>query len=611
MTFKPGSVWSAYVAWYLDRFRPKGFHAPGEGLPYLRDHLFVSVLLITFPVCVMAYIPSLAVSVITRAYVIGLFDTIAMAAMAAIFFDRNRTVRSKKNLFSLTFYILSFVLLLYMGMRGPGSFILLCLSILIALYQGKKAGYIAASLNAVIYMVMMAIWPVESGGLRLFGAYDLMTWTGIVVNLIAFNLLAVMAAVTLVDRLHESYLKEIALRDQLKKEQDELRIAKNRAEESDRLKSSFLANMSHEIRTPMNGILGFAALLTEPGIDIKDQQQYLRVILRSGKRLVNLMNAIIDISKIEAGATAVQAKLVPVNKLIDDLRELLSPDADEKKITLTVKKGLPDDEAWVYTDGDKLNVILTNLLSNAIKYTDAGSVEFGYEAVATTDRQQDQGEPVMVFFVADTGIGIAEDRQEAIFERFVQADLSDTDARQGAGLGLSIAKAYVELLEGKIWLNSKPGKGSIFRFSIPYLRGKPPVSQINHAEKRLATVEESGRWKILLVEDDENSRVYLARVIQKYCSKLEFARTGTEAVKLFLDDPDFDLILLDIRIPELNGYEVARWIRNSNHRVVIIAQTAYGFVNDRNEAIKAGCNDYIAKPVSGQDLLNIIRKYLD
>jgi signal transduction histidine kinase len=610
MTFKPGSLWSAYVAWYLDRFRPKGFHSPDDGLPYLRDHLFLSVLLITFPVCVLAYIPSMTVSVITGAYVIGLFDTIAMAAMAAIFFDRNRTVRSKKNLFSLAFYVLSAVLLLYLGMRGPGSFILLCLSILIALYQGKKAGYIAATLNAVIFMVMLAIAPIEQGRLTLFGAYEPVTWIGVVVNLIAFNLLAVMAAVTLVDRLHESYLKEIALRDQLKKEEDKIRIAKNQAEESDRLKSAFLANMSHEIRSPMNAILGFASVLSEPGLDTGQQQQYLQIIRRSGTRLVNLINSIIDISKIEAGATEARTRLVPVNKLIDDLCDLLSPDADEKKITLTVKKRLPDDEVWVYTDGDKLNVILTNLVSNAIKYTDAGSVEFGYEAISANDGQQGKGEPVMVFFVADTGIGIAEDRQEAIFERFVQADLDDTDARQGAGLGLSIAKAYVELLEGKIWLNSKPGKGSVFRFSIPYLRGKPPVSQIVHTEKRPATEEESGRWKILLVEDDENSRVYLARVIQKYCSKLEFARTGTEAVKLFLDDPDFDLILLDIRIPELNGYEVAQWIRNSNKQVVIIAQTAYGFVNDRNEAIKAGCNDYIAKPVSGQDLLAIIRKYL-
>lgn len=239
--------------------------------------------------------------------------------------------------------------------------------------------------------------------------------------------------------------------------EEELVLAKEKAEESDRLKTAFLANMSHEIRTPMNGILGFATLLSKQGLHNEEQQSYMKMIERSSSRLFNIINEIIDISKIESGQVEAHSEEININEQIELTYKLLKPDAERKGITLTYHMGLSPHEAVINTDSAKLYSILTNLLKNAIKYTDQGSVELGYSRKGK----------FLEFYVRDSGVGIPEDRLGAIFERFVQADISVLRARQGAGLGLSIAKAFVELLGGDIWVNSVVGKGSIFYFTLP------------------------------------------------------------------------------------------------------------------------------------------------
>jgi len=241
----------------------------------------------------------------------------------------------------------------------------------------------------------------------------------------------------------------------------DLIAAKERAEESDRLKSAFLANISHEIRTPMNGILGFAELLKENDLSSELQQEYIGIIETSGARLLNIINEIVDISKIESGQMKVSKSQTNVNEQIDYLFQFFKTEATERKLEISVKKSLPNKEAILLTDREKLLSILTNLVKNAIKYTDLGFIEFGYIPVQTLNEKSLQ------FFVKDTGIGIPAHRQEAIFERFIQADIVDKMARQGAGLGLAISKAYVEMLGGKIWVESKEGKGSTFYFTIP------------------------------------------------------------------------------------------------------------------------------------------------
>ena len=238
--------------------------------------------------------------------------------------------------------------------------------------------------------------------------------------------------------------------------------AKEKAEESDRLKSAFLANISHEIRTPMNGILGFSNLLKEPGLSGATQQEYIKIIEKSGTRLLNIINNLVDISKIESGLMEINLVETNINKQVKYIYNLFKPEVERKGINLVFTDAVRLNEVIILTDRDKIYAILTNMVQNAIKYTSKGYIEIGF----------DIKRGYLEFFVKDTGLGIPPDRQEAIFERFIQADISDKLAFQGAGLGLSIAKAYAELLGGKIWLESDENNGATFYFTIPILNAK-------------------------------------------------------------------------------------------------------------------------------------------
>lgn len=242
----------------------------------------------------------------------------------------------------------------------------------------------------------------------------------------------------------------------------ELLKAKEKAEESDRLKSAFLANMSHELRTPMHGILGFSNLLNEPGLESEEQQAYIKIIQKSGARMLNILSEIVAISKIESGAVDLRIRQLNINKKMEFVYELLKPDATAKSINFSLKNNLRLTEPILNTDEGKFDSILTNLVENAIKYTDEGSIEFGYNP------KEIDGKAFLEFYVKDTGIGIRKDSQDAIFERFIQADIVDLGARQGAGLGLAIVKSYVEMLGGKVWVESEMGIGSTFYFTLPY-----------------------------------------------------------------------------------------------------------------------------------------------
>ena len=241
-----------------------------------------------------------------------------------------------------------------------------------------------------------------------------------------------------------------------KKIERDIIYAKEKAEESDRLKSAFLANMSHEIRTPMNGILGFAELLKEPSLSGETQQEYIRIIEKAGARMLNIITNIVDISKIESGQMLVNITETNVNEQIDYLEKFFVTEVENKGLNLFIRNSLPSSETIIKTDREKLYAILTNLIKNAIKYTEKGFIEIGCQKKVD----------FIEFYVKDTGIGVPKDRQEPIFERFIQADISNKMAKHGAGLGLSISKAYVEMLGGKIWMESEMGIGSTFYFTI-------------------------------------------------------------------------------------------------------------------------------------------------
>ena len=377
---------------------------------------------------------------------------------------------------------------------------------------------------------------------------------------------------------------------------------KEKAEESDRLKSAFLSNMSHEIRTPMNGILGFASLLNESDLTASEQKKYIDVIEKSGQRMLNIINDIIDISKIESGTVDLNMNKADIIKQLNYIHSFFKPEAEHKGLDLLLKKPLPGKAASIITDSDKVTAILINLIKNAIKYTDKGFIEFGCDLI------DDNNSASLQFYVKDTGIGIAKNRQEAIFERFIQADIDDTHARQGAGLGLSISKAYTEMLGGKIWIESKEGEGSVFYFKIPC---QAMIDKEHDTEKEPGNKDDFNNLnlKILIADDDKASSDLISIFVNKCAREIISVLTGTEALEECRNNPDIDLIFMDIQMPGLNGYKATQLIREFNKDVVIIAQTAYGLSGDREKALEAGCNDYIAKPVKKKDLTGLIQKY--
>lgn len=384
-------------------------------------------------------------------------------------------------------------------------------------------------------------------------------------------------------------LHDITLQKTIEKQLIE---AKEKAEEADKLKSAFLANMSHEIRTPMNGILGFTELLKNPELTGEQQQKFIKIIHKSGNRMLETVNAIIDISRIETGQTELRFTETNVNKEIEILYNFFLPEAVQKGLQLSLENLLPEEESLWFTDASKFNSIFTNLVKNALKYTDKGMIQIGCEI------RNNQ----LYCYVKDTGIGIPADRQNAIFNRFEQADIADTRAFEGSGLGLAIAKAYVEMMGGEIGVNSEEGKGSAFWFMLPE---KPGKRENTTEDGKTEIIEKSAsrKLKIIIAEDDEISAEFLSVLLKNSASEILIATSGKETVELCKKHPDADLVLMDIKMPEGNGFDALSEIRKFNDNVRIIAQTANALASDREKILKSGFDEYVSKPVRKQDLM--------
>jgi signal transduction histidine kinase/ActR/RegA family two-component response regulator len=400
--------------------------------------------------------------------------------------------------------------------------------------------------------------------------------------------------------------KELTIQnDEKEKRATELVIARENAEQSDRLKSSFLANMSREILTPMSGLLGFSKLFKKPDLSAKQRQKYAEIIEKSVACMPNIINDIVDISKIEAGLVKADLKDTNINERMEFIYTFFKPLVEGKRMQLFFRNTLPAKEAIIKSDSNKIDSILINLLKNAIKFSNEGAIEFGY--ILRTDSV-----PVCLeFYVKDTGIGIPKDRQKTIMERFIQAGITDTMVQEGAGLGLLITKAYVEMLGGKIWVESEEGEGSIFYFTLPYNTEPEEKNVVREVVPSESAVKQINNLKILIAEDDKSSKTLISIIVKEYSKEVIEARTGLEAVEVCRKNRDIDLILMDIQMPDLNGHEATRQIRRFNKKVVIIAQTAFGLSGDREKAIEAGCNDYIAKPINKAVLLPLIQKHFN
>lgn len=377
----------------------------------------------------------------------------------------------------------------------------------------------------------------------------------------------------------------------------ELSRQKNMAEQSDKMKSAFLANMSHEIRTPMNGILGFAELLKTQEYSKKEELQFVNIIQQSGDRMLSTINNIIDISKIESGNEEALIKKVDVAKIISELHDFFMIEAKEKGIELIVNAEIKTPEVDFYSDMYKLTAILTNLIKNAIKFTNKGYVKVDY----TLDTNK------LKIVVSDTGIGIAPEKQKAIFDYFVQADHSHSSGYEGSGLGLSITRGYVELLNGTISTESAPAKGTAFTLNLPNLKPKNTKKvQARTKQAEHINPDHIDDLKIIIAEDDETSYEFLKHILSGVSSSLKRASNGTEVIELIKENPGTDVILMDIKLPKVNGLEATRKIRTFNKDVYIIAQTAYAQPNYKEQAMAAGCNSFITKPINK----NLLKKIL-
>lgn len=377
----------------------------------------------------------------------------------------------------------------------------------------------------------------------------------------------------------------------------QLTRAKEKAEENERLKSIFLQNMSHEIRTPMNGIIGFLSLLKEPDLDPESRDKYIDIVNKSGKRLLTTINNIIEISKIDSRQIDVSNTVVDLIEVTNFYYYFFLPQAKEKNLALILNNNIPPEKAFIKTDKFILDNILTNLINNALKFTNKGSVEIGNSI---------EGDKIK-FYVKDSGIGIPEDRQNAVFERFVQANLNMTRAHEGSGLGLSIVKAYVEILKGEIWLESKEGTGTTFTFTIPYIPAEPPTKPED--PESLPEYLKGEHLKILIAEDDNISFLFIQQLLNLPEITLLRAVDGKQVIEMAKANPDLSLILMDIKMPVINGIEATRTIRKFNSNVPIIAQSAYTFSGEQEQALEAGCNDYMTKPINKRKLFQLIQKY--
>lgn len=380
---------------------------------------------------------------------------------------------------------------------------------------------------------------------------------------------------------------------------EELYVAKQKAEESDKLKSAFLANMSHEIRTPMNGILGFSQLLTKPNIPEVDVNQYVDIIQSCGNQLLCIINDLIDISKIESNQITILTSNTNINQIMYEQYLLFKDKSQQQGLDLSFTTDLPDNRSTIVTDNARVNQILTNLIGNAVKFTKQGYIKFGYKYRPNE----------LEFFVQDTGVGIPFEMGSDIFERFSQVETAVSQQAGGTGLGLAISKAYVNKLGGQIWFDSTPAEGSTFYFTIPY-RPSDEVAQMERVRiEEHAKLIPSGT-NVLVAEDDDANFFFVHEMLSEYIVNIQRAVNGDEAVELVRGNPNFDIVLMDIKMPGKDGFEATREIKGIRKDLPIIAQTAYAFSTDKDKALAAGCDDYIAKPIDRLKLVSLMAKHL-
>ena len=375
-----------------------------------------------------------------------------------------------------------------------------------------------------------------------------------------------------------------------------LEAALVKAEAGTRLKTAFMNNISHEIRTPLNGILGFSSLFALHDISREEQEQYYSLIKRSSDRLLSTVTNYMDISLIVSGTMEAKMKRFNLQQFLHQIRDQFDLLCTEKNIKMQLEIPPESDTVSLYSDQELLRKIISHLLDNAVKFTSKGGVGFGYRILAGT----------LEFYVKDTGIGINKESGSLIFETFVQEELTTSRAYEGSGLGLSIAKGLVQLLGGDMRIESEKGRGSAVFFTIPYQE----VNKEDHVPEAIpADASDQRNPVILIAEDDESTLLFIQAVFRKTPVNLIAVDNGIDAVQHCREHPEISLVIMDIKMPLMDGLEATRQIKSFRRDLPIIALTAFAMSGDEKKAMDAGCDDYIAKPVAIDLLLKKLKKY--
>lgn len=444
--------------------------------------------------------------------------------------------------------------------------------------------------------------------LEKFGETDKLLFTKKPFNIVSIKQLALALTtkweIAKKNREYYTMLEEEVKRRTLELEKllEHMKVLKEKAEASDKMKSTFLANMSHEIRNPLNTILGFTELLElDSQLSAEKRMMFVKSINKSGKSLLRLINDIIDLAKIEAGHLKMINEPFNLNVLFHELQKFFTLEAENKsnEVDLVVDALGQSENFIINSDQTRIRQILSNLLHNAIKFTNKGFIKFGFKKINTKQ---------IAFYVQDTGVGIDKEQQKLIFERFMQADVPNQQ-HTGTGLGLAIANNLVKMLGGNLELESEAGKGSNFHFTLP-------LEQIGEKENSSGLGNKDNRpqydWQgktILIAEDEEDNFMFLAEVLLNTQITIERAKNGLEAIEIY-DSKPIDLVLTDVRMPERDGYEVLQHIRAKDKNAIIIAQSAFAMVEEKRKYLELGFNDYIEKPINIQRMLTVLDSYI-
>lgn len=555
------------------------FHIGSDDNFTLQHRFFNLIAFFGGLICIMGTIVNLSIG--SNLILTILTGTGLIACWGAFYLSRfkNNFVLGRVILTSILFLLLGYIFFMNNGSRGPILYLYqVFFLLLLIVWSGRSRRILIGlfSLNILAFLLLelnfpQSTFPYPDEVTRLLDVY--------LSYFLYIILLGAIMGFTL-----GGYVKE-----------------KQKAEQSDQLKSAFLANMSHEIRTPMNAILGFTQLLSND-LSKEKKDSYIKIIQDNGKSLLHLIEDIIDISKIEAGELKIHEDEINVDALISDIvyafKQILK-DLPEKKVEIRTEIGIPG--LVIVTDRTRLKQILYNLMHNALKYTETGEIVIGYQV------END----ILEFFVRDSGQGIKPEFLEEIFERFRKIETERSKKIQpGTGIGLSISKHLAELLGGEMSVDSVYGKGSMFSMKLPYrpIRFEAPVK--SKIEKKVDYSDEHTGKTILIAEDENANFFFLKKVLEPTGARVLHAWNGKEAVDLFTSHPEIDFVLMDILMPEMNGYQATKIIKGMNPNMPVIAQTALAMEGDAQKVIDAGCDGYISKPIRMKTLLEMISRHL-